>query len=126
MEEMASRNPFAPHLRIHQIQCWPTTHVSNNNSAKPKPPPIRANLILALIIRLIGGPCVAALLVPLFGFSGDVAAVLILGAAAPTAVNTALIAYEFKADARFATASVFYTTLFSALTATVLLLILQS
>ncbi|MEM7014334.1 MAG: AEC family transporter, partial [Verrucomicrobiota bacterium] len=94
--------------------------------SQTKPPPIRANLSLALMIRLVGGPCTAALLVPVFGFSGDTAAVLILGAAAPTAVNTALIAYEFKADARFATASVFYTTLFSAISATVLLLILRS
>lgn len=93
--------------------------------SQTKPPPIRGDMGLAIAIRLIGGPLAAAGLTWIFGFEGAIAAVLILGTAAPTAVNTALLAYEFKADGKFAAASVFYTTIFSAATATVLLFVLK-
>lgn len=93
--------------------------------SQSKPPPIRGSMSWALAIRLIGGPLIAAGLVRLFGFEGDTAAILILGASAPTAVNTALLAHEFKADERFAAAAVFYTTILSAVTVTALMLILR-
>ncbi|MFT5467691.1 MAG: putative permease [Verrucomicrobiales bacterium] len=93
--------------------------------SQTKPPPVRGHMSLALVIRLICGPLVAALLAWAFGFEGTIAGVLILGAAAPTAVNTALLAHEFKADGKFAAAAVFYTTIFSAATATILLFILK-
>src|SRR5262249_44755099 len=67
----------------------------------------------ALALRLIAGPALAMLLVPVFGFRGEAASIMILSSAFPTAVNTALIAHEFKADAHFAAAAVFYSTLFS-------------
>ena len=94
--------------------------------AKTRPPAPRGTLGITLFIRLIGGPLVATGLTWLFGFQGEVAAILIVGAAAPTAVNTALLAHEFKADHRFAAAAVLYSTLFAAVIVTALLAMLRA
>lgn len=79
----------------------------------------------ALGLRLIGGPILAALLVPLWGFHGEVAVILILSAAFPTAVNTALIAHEMGADHHFAAATVFWSTVLSMITVTILIAVLR-
>jgi predicted permease len=50
---------------------------------------------------------------------------LILAAGAPTAVNTALLTHEFGGDVSFATSAVYYSTLFSMVTTTVLLAMLK-
>lgn len=94
--------------------------------AKTRPPAPRGTLGITLFIRLIGGPLVATGLTWLFGFQGEIAAILIVGAAAPTAVNTALLAHEFKADHRFAAAAVLYSTLFAAVIVTGLLAMLRA
>ncbi len=94
--------------------------------SQTKPPPIRGSLALALGIRLLAAPLIAAGLVQVFRFEWEVARILILGTAVPTAVNTALLAHEFKADGRFASAAVFYSTIFSTLTVTIVLFILKS
>tara|TARA_R110002096_G_scaffold126328_12_gene272997 strand:- start:3320 stop:4255 length:936 start_codon:yes stop_codon:yes gene_type:complete len=93
--------------------------------SKTKPPAIRGGLSYALIIRLVGGPLAAIALTKIFGFEGEMAAILIVGAASPTAVNTALLAHEFNADSRFAAAAVFYSTLAASITVTGLLALLQ-
>jgi len=79
----------------------------------------------ALALRLLIAPLIATALVPLFGFKGEQATIMIVSSSFPTAVNTALIAHEFKADAHFAAAAVFYTTLFSMLTVTALIALLR-
>ncbi len=79
----------------------------------------------ALGVRLLGGPLVAWLLARLFGFQGEAAAVMILSSAFPTAVNTALLAHEFNADSEFAATAVFYSTLLSMITVTLLIVILR-
>ena len=79
----------------------------------------------ALGLRLLGGPLLAAALVPLFGFTGDTALVMILSASFPTAVNTALIAHEMGADHHFAAATVFWSTVLSMITVTVLIFVLR-
>ncbi|MEM6278763.1 MAG: AEC family transporter, partial [Verrucomicrobiota bacterium] len=94
--------------------------------AQTKPPGLRGSLGHALLIRLVGGPAVAILFTWWFGFEGSLAAILIVGAAAPTAVNTALLAHEFNADSRFAAAAVFYSTLAASLVVTALLAILRA
>ena len=94
--------------------------------AKTRPPAPRGNLGIALVIRLIGGPLVAMGLTWLFGFRGEIAAILIVGAAAPTAVNAALLAHEFKGDSRFAAAAVLYSTLTAGIIITGLLAILRA
>lgn len=79
----------------------------------------------ALGLRLLIAPCIGAALVPVFGFKGQEAAIMIVSSSFPTAVNTALIAHEFNADSQFAAAVVFYSTLFSMLTVTVLIAFLR-
>ncbi len=93
--------------------------------SQTKPPVIRGSLGYALIIRLVGGPLAAIVFTKIFGFEGEMAAILIVGAASPTAVNTALLAHEFNADSRFAAAAVFYSTLAASITVTALLALLQ-
>ena len=93
--------------------------------SKTKPPLLNATLSWALVQRLLGGPLIALALVQAFGFSGQVSALLVLGAGAPTAINTALLAHEFKADARFATGIVFYSTLLSLVSITAILFLLN-
>jgi predicted permease len=80
-----------------------------------------SRLSWALGLRLVGGPLLACALVPLFGFRGETAAVMIVSTGFPTAVNTALIAHEFKADAHFAAAAVFYSTMASMISVTFLI-----
>ncbi len=80
------------------------------------PAPFRAPLWSAILLRLVISPALAVLLVLAFGFSREVSAALILAAAAPTAVNTALLAHEFGGDVSFSTSAVCYSTLFSLIT----------
>jgi len=94
--------------------------------SKTRPPRIAGPLAWGLGIRLLGGPLVALGLTWLFGFRGELAAILIVGAAAPTAVNTALVAHEFKADSRFAAAVVFYSTLLASIVVVALLGIIHA
>lgn len=89
--------------------------------SKTKPPHPGGNLGIALAIRLIGGPVMAVLFTWVFGFEGVTAAILIVGAAAPTAVNTALLSHEFNGNSRFAAAAVFYSTILASLVVTGLL-----
>ncbi|MDB6076009.1 MAG: putative permease, partial [Verrucomicrobiaceae bacterium] len=87
--------------------------------------PLRAPLISALSIRLLIGPVIAYGLTELMHFPKAVAAVIILTAGSPTAVNSALLAHEFGGDRSFATASVYYSTLLSMLTVTLNLAVLR-
>jgi predicted permease len=84
--------------------------------SQTKPAAFRAPLWSAIVLRLLISPALAVLLVMAFGFSREVSASLILAAAAPTAVNTALLAHEFGGDVSFATSAVYYSTLISLLT----------
>ncbi len=93
--------------------------------SKTRPPKIESRLAWALGIRLLGGPAAAFLLTRLFGFDAAISAVLIVGAASPAAVNTALLAHEFKADSRFAAAAVFYSTLLAGIVVTLLIFVLR-
>ncbi|MDA7915701.1 AEC family transporter [Verrucomicrobia bacterium] len=93
--------------------------------SKTKPVSLRGGMGWAVAIRLLGGPLVGLGLVALFGFSGEFAAVLILGTASPTAVNTALLAHEFKGNSQFAAGAVFYSTLFSVPTVAILATLLK-
>jgi predicted permease len=93
--------------------------------SQTKPAPLKAPLISALAIRLLIGPVIAYVLTELMGFPKAVAAVIILTAGSPTAVNSALLAHEFGGDRSFATASVYYSTILSMLTVTVNLAVLR-
>ncbi|MEM7146568.1 MAG: AEC family transporter [Verrucomicrobiota bacterium] len=93
--------------------------------SKTKPPRLRGPFPWAVGIRLLGGPLVALALTQVFPFDPLTNHILILGASVPTAVNTALIAHEFKADSAFAAAAVFYSTVFSLATVTIILTLLK-
>ena len=74
------------------------------------------DIYLASLVRLVAAPLLALLLVKLFGITGVAAQVVVICSAAPTAVNTVLLALEFGGDAEFASRSVLCSTLLSALT----------
>lgn len=93
--------------------------------SQTRPAPFRAPLWSAIVLRLAIAPALAAPLALLFGFPKEVAASLILSAAAPTAVNTALLAHEFGGDLSFSTSAVYYSTLASMFTTTLLVYILK-
>lgn len=78
-----------------------------------------SSIYLSNFLRLIISPLIAFVMVKIVGYEGVMAQVLVLGAAAPTAVNSVLLALEFKGDATYASETVFTSTLFSALTVSV-------
>lgn len=73
---------------------------------------------VAAFLRLVVSPLSMVAIVHWLGIPSELARVLILGAAVPTAVNTALLAIEFQVNPTLAAAIVLVTTLFSALTVT--------
>jgi predicted permease len=79
----------------------------------------------ALALRLLVGPLVGWGVALLFGFHGELLKTMILSTSFPTAVNTALIAHEFKADEEYATGAVFWSTMFSMITVTALIVVLK-
>ena len=81
-------------------------------------------MTLASGMRLLIGPIVAILLIPLFGLVGPARQALILEAAMPTAVLTTVLATEFNAEPSFVSAAVLITTLLTPLTLTPLLALL--
>lgn len=93
--------------------------------SQTRPAPLRAPLLSALVIRLAAAPLLAWGVTRAMHLPPSMAAVLILTAGAPTAVNTALLAHEFGGNTAFATASVYYSTLLSLLTTSVNLAILR-
>jgi predicted permease len=76
-------------------------------------------------MRLLAGPLLAALVCWIWGIHGVVAQVMVICAAAPSAVNTVLLAIEYKSDPEFASQTVFLSTLLSALTMPVVIALVQ-
>lgn len=76
---------------------------------------------LAVGMRLLGGPAIAFLLLKLFGFTGIMAQALMISSAVPTSVNSALIAVEYNNAPEFASQAVMMSTLFSAITLTLVI-----
>lgn len=89
--------------------------------SQTQPAPLHAPLISALSIRLLVAPLLALGIMQMVPLSAAAQHVIILTSGAPVAVNSALLAHEFGGDRRFATASVFYSTLFSMVTVTLIL-----
>ena len=93
--------------------------------SQTKHAPLKAPLLSCIAIRLLAGPLLAFAITQALHFPKAIAAVLILSAGAPTAVNSALLAHEFGGDRPFATSSVYYSTLLSMVTVTINLAILR-
>ena len=66
-------------------------------------------------IRLILSPFLGFLLVLAMGIKGELAQALIIGVSTPSAVNTAILAREFNNEPDYAAKIVFYSTLLSGL-----------
>jgi len=71
---------------------------------------------LSSFLRLIVGPILALLVVLIFDIKGVAAQILIISAAAPTAVNTVLLSIEYDNEPEFASQAVFTSTILSAIT----------
>ncbi len=76
---------------------------------------------LGVALRLIGGAAVALVLAPLMGLSGLARQVAIAQSATPAAVSAALMAIEFDAEADYVASVIFFSTLLSSITLSVLL-----
>ena len=79
---------------------------------------------LGVAMRLVVGALLAFVLAPAMGLHGLARSVAITEASTPTAVNSALMAVQFDADADYVTSVIFFSTLLSSITLTVLLYIL--
>ncbi|MFC6334573.1 AEC family transporter [Paenibacillus septentrionalis] len=77
------------------------------------------------ILRLIGGPVLAWLVVTLLGIEGLTAAALIVSSAVPTSLSSVLLAVEFDNEKEFASQAVFVSTLISIVTVTVVIFALN-
>ena len=83
----------------------------------------RREMALALVLRLMVGPLLAFGLVRALGITGELAQALVVSASFPTAVNSALLAIEFDNEPDYAASVVFYSTLASALTVSLTILL---
>lgn len=81
-------------------------------------------LLPAVSVKLLALPLVTALVVVALGLWPWPGAQIILGMAAPTAVNTLLLTLELEGDAKLAADGVFWSTLLSIFTVTVVILAL--
>lgn len=83
------------------------------------------DIFISCFIRLLISPAIGLLIVYLLGVEGVLAKALIIGAATPTAVNTAIIAKEFENEPEYASQMVFFSTVFSAITISGILFFMQ-
>ncbi|GAB4475861.1 MAG: AEC family transporter [Anaerolineae bacterium] len=83
--------------------------------------PVSSSALVALL-RLLGGPAVMYGLVTLLGLDHSLAAVLVVAAAMPTAVNVYIISLEYERAPELASQIIFLTTLASALTVPMVIL----
>lgn len=72
------------------------------------------DVYISAAIRLLGGPLIALFFINLLHIEGIIAQVVMISAAVPTAVNSALIAVEYDNYPDFASQAVMTSTLFSA------------
>lgn len=82
-------------------------------------------VIASNAMRLLGSPVLAALICWGLGLSGVTAQVVVICAASPSAVNSVLLAIEYKSDPEFASQTVFLSTLLSALTMPIVIAMVQ-
>jgi len=76
---------------------------------------------LSAMLRLAVGPVLAWGLTLAMGFDGLTAAALIISAASPTSLSSMLLAVEFDNEKEFASQAVFFSTLLSVLTVTIVI-----
>jgi predicted permease len=75
--------------------------------------------------RLLAAPLLTAAMLPFFHFTAPVAAVLLVIAGAPVAVNLSILTAEYRRDQDLAAQSIFLSTLLSAATLAVILMLVK-
>ena len=80
---------------------------------------------LSVLLRLLAGPAIALGLVWLLGFEGIMAQALLISSCTPTAVNVMLLCLEFDNHPDYAARAVFYSTLLSPITVTLVIFLAQ-
>ena len=83
------------------------------------------SLLTISVARLLISPLIAWGLVILFDLDAPLAAVFIVAAGLPVAVNVFIVAAEYDLDQAFASQTVFWTTLLSAVSLSILLAVLR-
>ena len=76
-------------------------------------------VLLSNVLRLIVSPCVAYLLIQLFGLDGIIAQTLFIASAMPTSRNSAALALEYHNEPEYAAQAVLACTLLSSITLTI-------
>lgn len=80
-----------------------------------------SSVYISLFLRLVLGPALALGMIFLFGLEGVTAQALFIASAMPTAVNSAVIAQEYDNYPEFAAQIVLLSTIFSAVTVTLVI-----
>jgi len=81
---------------------------------------------LSLFLRLLMGPALGLALIYALGLRGFIAQVLLISTSMPTAVNCMLLCLEFDNNPDYAARAVFYSTLLSPVTVTLVIFLSQS
>ena len=80
---------------------------------------------MTLMLRLLVGPAIALAVIYTMGLTGLIAQVLLISSATPTAVNSMLLCLEFENNPDFVARAVFYSTLLSPVTLTLIIFFAQ-
>jgi len=80
---------------------------------------------LSVVLRLLVGPAIGLGLIYAFGLTGFLAQVMLISTASPTAVNCMLLALQFDNHPDYAARAVFYSTLLSPITVTLVICLAQ-
>ena len=74
------------------------------------------DVLLSILLRLVGGPLIALLILKLGKYEGILGQVLFISSSAPTAVNAALIAIEHNAEPEFIAKNAAFSTFLCSIT----------
>ncbi len=80
---------------------------------------------MSVFLRLLVGPAIALGIIYAYGISGFLAQVLLIASSAPTAVNSMLLSLEFDNNPDYAATAVFYSSLLSPITVTLVIFFTQ-
>ncbi len=79
----------------------------------------------SLVLRLLAAPLLGLAVIYALNIRGFLAQVLLIGSAVPSSVNSALLCLQFNNHPNYVAKTVFYSTLLSALTVTVVIFLAQ-
>ena len=83
-------------------------------------------VLVSAFLRLLISPAISLGLVYTLGITGELAQLLVISAATPTATNIALLAIQYNTESEFVAQTIFGSTLFSTVTVTLVILAAQA